>query len=115
MVVNSGFLSLPSERTLREYTHWCTVKNGIHIPFIEQVAKVMREEVVQESDQLFTLLVDEMKFKSGLVFSKSTKQLVVFCDLRNVNQDIENLFSAPEARTEKLFISSAAIPSQMTG
>lgn len=37
VAANSGFLSLPSERTLRDYTHWCSVKDGVQMPFIKLV------------------------------------------------------------------------------
>ena len=44
VVSNSGFLSLPSERTLRDYTHWCSVSDGVQIPFIDHARNMMKDE-----------------------------------------------------------------------
>ena len=35
-VASTGLLSLPSEWTLRDYTHWCSVQNGVIHPFIQK-------------------------------------------------------------------------------
>ena len=96
-VTKSGFLSLPSERTLRDYSHWCTTQNGVNFNFLKQANKVLEQEGVRSDDQSqYVLLLDEMKVKTGLVFSKNTGQLVGFSDLGSVNQDIEHLLSNKE-------------------
>lgn len=92
-VTKSGFLSLPSERTLRDYTHWCSVNNGVHFHFIQQMKKELDRQGVVGKKRLFCLLMDEMKVRSGLVFSKSTGELVGFSDLGTVNSDLEKLRS----------------------
>ena len=94
MATSSGFLALPSERTLRDYTHWCSAHSGVQYEYIEQAKKVLSQEGVREDEQQFTLLFDEMKVKGGLVFRKSTGQLVGFCDLGQANRDIDRLFSS---------------------
>ena len=60
-VTSSGLLSLPSERTLRDYTHWCSVRNGVHFPFIEKAKEVMTQEGFEKADRQFALIMDEMK------------------------------------------------------
>ena len=90
-VTSSGLLSLPSERTLRDYTHWCAVQNGVHFPFIEKARKVMVQEGLSTEDKQFALIMDEMKIKQGLVYRKHTGELVGFCDLGTVNQELEEL------------------------
>ena len=98
MVTKSGFLSLPSERTLRDYSHWCTTQNGVNYDFLKQARKVLEQEGVKSDDQRqYVLLLDEMKVKTGLVFSKSSGELVGFSDLGSVNRDIENLLSKNSA------------------
>ena len=98
MVTKSGFLSLPSERTLRDYSHWCTTQNGVNYDFLKQARKVLEQEGVKSDDQRqYILLLDEMKVKTGLVFSKSSGELVGFSDLGSVNRDIENLLSKNSA------------------
>ena len=34
-VTKLGFPALPSEGTLRDYTHWHTIKTGVQAPFID--------------------------------------------------------------------------------
>ena len=88
---SSGFLVLPSERTLRDYTHWCSVNNGVQFEYIEQAKTVMSQKGMNEDEKLFTLIFDEMKVKGGLVFRKSTGRLIGFCNLGQVNHDIDDL------------------------
>ena len=90
-VTKLGFLALPSERTLRDYTHWCSIKTGMQAPFINQLKHAIKEEKITEDKKQFCLLMDEMKIKSGLVFSKSSGKLIGFCDLSNVNTEIDDL------------------------
>ena len=42
----------------------------------------------------YILLLDEMKVKTGLIFSKSTGELAGFSDLGSANHNIENLMSS---------------------
>ena len=102
-VTRSGLLSLPSERTLRDYTHWCSVRNGVHFPFIDKAKKVMAQEGFEKEDMQFALIMDEMKIKRGLVYRKHTGDLVGFCDLSTVNQDLDELAADVESNaTPKL-------------
>ena len=95
-VSSSGLLSLPSERTLWDYTHWCSVKNGVHFAFIDRAKRVIAQEGFEQQDKQFALIMDEMKIKSGLVYRKHTGELVGFCDLGKVNQEFEELATAGE-------------------
>ena len=99
---SSGFLALPSERTLRDYTHWCSTHSGVQFEYIEQAKKVMSQQGVSEEERQFTLLFDEMKVKGGLVFRKSTGRLVGFCDLGEANHEIDQLFSSPGNQAPQL-------------
>ena len=95
-VSSSGLLSLPSERTLWDYTHWCSVKNGVHFAFIDRAKRVIAQEGFEQQDKQFALIMDEMKIKTGLVYRKHTGELVGFCDLGTVNQEFEELATAGE-------------------
>lgn len=89
-VNSSGFIKLPSERTLADYTHWMTVTNGVQSEFIERFRLTLQKDT-KHGQQHSALLMDEMKIRSGLVFKKSTGALVGFVDLGNVNADLEQL------------------------
>ena len=84
----SEVISLPSERTLSDYTHWTTPHTGIPLEFIEQLQSLLQEDV--PCGQYYCALsVDEMKIKSGLVFNKHTGSLSGFVDLGATNRFIE--------------------------
>ena len=74
-VASTGLLSLPSERTLHDYTHWCSVQNGVILPFIQKAKRVMAQQGFQKVDYQFASIMDELKIKSGLVYRKHTREL----------------------------------------
>ena len=86
-----GIINLPSERTLSDYTHWASVHNGVQIEFIEHFKSMLENEVAPSDLRLCAISMDEMKIKSGLVFSKTSGHLVGFVDLGSVNREIEQL------------------------
>ena len=47
--------------------------------------KALREECIDGGKKQFCLLMDKMKIKSGLAFSKLSGKLVGFCNLGSVN------------------------------
>jgi len=90
-VRESQFVSLPSERTLSDYTHWSSAHTGVQIEFIEHFQCMLEADLKVREQQVCALSMDEMKIKSGLVFSKRSGGLVGFVDLGSVNRDIESL------------------------
>jgi hypothetical protein len=87
----SGFIQLPSERTLSDYTHWAAPHSGVQKEYIEEFDRMMATTSCQQKH--CSLSMDEMKIRSGLVFNKHSGTLVGFVDLGNVNHDIEMLVS----------------------
>ena len=51
--ISSGFLALPSERTVQDYTNWCYVHSGVH--FIDQANKIISEKGISEDEKKFTV------------------------------------------------------------
>ena len=100
IVRESGLIALPSERTLRDYTHWVTMKDGVQIEVIQQLKKAIGFDEMEESKKHFALSMDEMKIRSGLVFKKETGELTGFCNLGGVNQDLERLFDSLTAQQD---------------
>ena len=101
-VRQSGFLSLPSERTLSDYTHWSSAHHGVQLEFIEHFKAMAESEVKAPLQKVVALSMDEMKIKSGLVFSKRSGNLVGFVDLGSANKDIEQLAAEPEPSLPEL-------------
>ena len=53
---------------------------------------IKREGIqMEDAEQSFVVIIDEMKIKSGLIFNKNTGELVGFTNLGQVNQDISKI------------------------
>ena len=85
----SGLITLPSERTLRDYTHF--VKAGVG--FSHDVDRQLMKDanIKQEKDRFVALVWDEMKVKEGLVFDKHSCNLVGFTNIGQINDDLNQV------------------------
>ena len=97
-VHQSGIISLPSERTLADYTHWTSPHAGVQLEFIEEF-HTMLESDCSHGQYHCALSMDEMKIKSGLVFNKHTGSLTGFVDLGSANRDLEQAVNGEERDT----------------
>lgn len=86
---SSNVIVLPSDRTLRDYTHFIKAKSGFQ-PDLDR--ELLREANLDEFDnnyQRFVCLVfDEMKIKEDLVYDKHNGKLVGFMDVGDVNNEL---------------------------
>ena len=80
---STGVLTLPSERTLRDYTHWMKSEVGFQSAVNEQL--IMEADVKEEKDKYVVLVFDEMKIREDLVFDKHSCELVGFVNLGEIN------------------------------
>ena len=91
----SGVVHLPSQRTLRDYTHCIPATSGIHctctcthayvifhLGFSASVDKLLAEtakiDSCVEREKWVLLLMDEMRIKENLVFDKHTGMITEF-------------------------------------
>ena len=86
---SSGVITLPSERTLRSYTHWIEAGIGFQQAVDDQLLKEMN--INEEKDRYVVLCWDEVKVKEGLVFNKHNCELIGFIDLGDINNDLNRL------------------------
>ena len=76
----SGFIELPLERTLRDYTHYFKSTTG----FQDEVDEMLKKEVKGGSwTKYVVLLLDEMKLKEGLVYDKYSCKVVELDEVDN--------------------------------
>ena len=68
-------ISLPSQRTLRDYTHCVKSGNGFSTEVDKQLMLAMGESC-QEYEKMVVLLMDEMYVKEDIVYNKHTGQLI---------------------------------------
>lgn len=67
---DSGCLTLPSQRTLRDYTHHVKPTVGFCGDVDRQLAHAARLESCQDFQKCVLILIDEMHVKEGLVYDK---------------------------------------------
>ena len=87
----SGFIKLPSERTLRDYTHFFKAKCGFQDEVDGMLASEMKLDELPEWKKHVVLLLDEMKVKESLVYDKNEVKVIGFVNLGAVNDQIDQL------------------------
>ena len=88
---SAGFIKLPSERTLRDYTHYFNSKTGFQQEVNEQLRKESKLSELSESRKYCGLVLDEMKVKENLVYDKYTGGVVGFTSLGSINDELLRL------------------------
>ena len=87
----AGFIKLPSERTLRDYTHYFRSQTGFQQEVNQQLQKEANLEALPECRRFCSLVVDEMKVKENLVYDKYTGEIVGFISLGDINDQLLEL------------------------
>ena len=88
----SGCITLPSQHTLRDYTHVVKKTRGFSFEFDELLIKSADIESLEQWQKCFIIIVDEMKIKEDLVHDKCTDELIGFTDMGDINNHLENLY-----------------------
>ena len=86
---SSGLLMLPSERTLRDYTHWMKAKPGFQIEVDRQLIEKAKLDTIPDYKKYVCIMFDEVKVKEGLVYDKEECNLIGFVDLDSINNHLE--------------------------
>ena len=81
---SSGFIKLPSERTLRDYTNYFIHRTGFQDDVDKQIATEMNRLCLPDTKKYVSLSFDEMKIKEGLVYNKNSGEIVGYTDLGEV-------------------------------
>jgi hypothetical protein len=83
----SKLITLPSERTLRDYSHVIPAGVGFQTQVDIQLAK--EADVIEEKDRYVVLSWDEMKIKEDLVFDKYSCSLIGFTRMGCINDVLD--------------------------
>ena len=81
----SGCLLLPSQRTLRDYTHYTSTTIGFSDEVDQQLMEAADISSLKEFQKCVVIILDEMHVKEGLVYDKHSGALLGFTDLGNIN------------------------------
>lgn len=84
----SGCLQLPSQCTLRDYTHCVKSDAGFSAEVDLQLMQAIGLPSCQQWEKLLVLLLDEMYIKEDLVYNKHTGQLIGFASLGDANDHL---------------------------
>ncbi len=85
---NSGLIKLPSQRTLRDYTHVIKASSGFSDEIDQMIIKEAKFDEIEEWQKHVVLIFDEMHIKEDLVFDKITGELKGFVDLGDINNHL---------------------------
>ena len=94
----AGFIKLPSERTLRDYTHYFKSKPGFQVE-VEQM--LMKEAGLDKStilgyQKFVTILFDEIKVKESIVYDKHSSHVLGFVELNDLYDELLQLEDSEE-------------------
>ena len=84
----SGCVRLPSQRTLRDYTHCIASSAGFSAAVDNHLIDVADVNKCPEYKKNVILIVDEMYIKEDVVYNKSTGSLVGFSNLGDTNSHL---------------------------
>ena len=96
-----GFLKLPSERTLRDYTNYFDQQTGYQQEVIKELQQEAKLEMLDENRKFCSLVIDEMKVKEGLVFNKYKGNIVGFTNAGNINDELECIERELQGKQDK--------------
>ena len=85
---SSGFLKLPHENTLFNYTHFADTSPGNNANLLKHIMTEHHIPSLHNYNKNVCILMDEMKLKFGLFFTSSGK-VVGFNDLGPVNNELK--------------------------
>ena len=72
MLRDSGVMKLPSQRTLRDYTHHTKATIGFSLDVDKQLSVAANLSSCEEREKYVILIADEMHIKENLVYDKHT-------------------------------------------
>lgn len=97
---NSGFLTLPSQRCLKDYRNAIKPKRGFNELVIEELKTITNSHF--DVQRYVVLLFDEMKVQANLVMDKITGELIGFTDLGDTNVNYAALEKVDEIASHVL-------------
>ena len=90
------FITLPSSRTLRDYTHY------IKAEVTEQLMNEAKMETLKDFEKNVLLVFDEVNIRDSLVYDKHGVGILGFVDVGDINNDLLSFERSCEETTFKL-------------
>ena len=83
-------IKLPSDRTLRDYTHVYDTRLGFQVDVDKQVCNEFKVDEVAEWQKYVGLVFDEIKVKEGIVYNKNSGEIIGYVNLSEVTNQLLN-------------------------
>ena len=80
----SGCVKLPSQRTLRDYTHCVNATTGLSTAVDQQLMQAADISKCPKWQKHVVLVIDEMYIKEDLVYDKNSGDLIGFANLGEI-------------------------------
>ena len=84
----SGFIELPHRTTLNKYAGFASSGSGFNVEIIKRLCEDSDITNIKRHEKQVILLFDELKIKSGLVYSKSSGRVIGFTELGDMNDEL---------------------------
>ena len=89
----SGCIQLPSQRTLRDYTHYFNNTPGFSVEIDQLLMSEATYHNLEEFEKCVCIVGDEMKIRERLVYDKNNGELIGFTNLGDINEHLQQLES----------------------
>lgn len=112
----AGLVTLPSERTLFDYSNIMPRREGCVKEKFDRIAKEV-EKYPEEYKKMHTLIFDEIHISQKLVYVKSSGELIGYVKLNEVEEEMKNLcdFVTGKAKNEDRTIASKMLAFMVKG
>lgn len=104
-------MSLPSQRTLRDYTHYITTVAGFSNEVDKELMEAASVGASPEWQRCVIIILDEMHIREELVYDKYSGELIGFADLGDINhhllafeQSVDLLHSTSESLASSMLV-----------
>ena len=94
-----SYIALPSQRTLRDYSHHTKAHIGFSDETDKQLMSVADVTRIQDWQKYVVVLMDEMHIREDLIYDKHTGALLGFTNLGDVNSHLDRFERSVETNT----------------
>ena len=108
-------LVLPSDRTLRDYTHFIKSGIGIQNEVTMQLMKEANIDASEEWQKFVALSFDEIKIKEGIVYDKHECRIIGFVDLGPTNNHLAAFDNATTAQSSTIPVANHMLTIMVRG
>ena len=97
----SGCIQLPSQRILRDYTHYIKSSPGFSTDLDNMLMDAARIKTCPEREKYVVLPLDEMHIRDDLVYDKHSGKMIGFANLGEVSKHLSQYEQSLEGAVQK--------------